>query len=381
MKKIIPKLFIFLGLIVFSGLAILKIESNAFIYISFVWLIILGVSIKLAKTERKRLVAIYSGSVLLAFFLAEIYFSGLLGFRYEYADYQRDMIFGNDIEEHDVFGLAPSKNSKWTERLTYGDSVVFDAIQTIDSNGLRYTPGKLRDDASPILFFGCSFTFGAGLSDYQTLPYYFQAQDSGRFKAINMGYNGYGAHQMLALLEEKIEQEVLQHQIPKAAIYSAIPDHAFRGTSWSEEFFGPKYKLDDRGILTKKGVVSYNPSLKFKLLGKSHLTRRFLLRKEHSYAKNVDLLLAMIQKSSRLFTARYDAPFYCLLWDEMYLESGLYDRLLTQLKIMGVKVIEVRDILPDYAENPEKYLLYGDNHPNALANRLIAEDLNKLLAQ
>lgn len=378
-SNIILRLTVVFTLVILSLLAILKIGQHAYIYVGFGWLAITSVYIWKSRSEKQRLIAIYTGSIFLAFFLGELYFSGILGFRYQEASFEKEVIYGGLDKPHEILGQAPVPNSRWSSKYIYADSTVFDVIQTIDSMGLRLTPGGVRSDASPILFLGCSFTFGTGLGDHETLPYFFQAQSASDVKAINMAYNGYGAHQMLAILEEELEQTLLKSQIPKAAIYSAIPDHAFRGTLWREEAFGPRYVFDRQGDLIKEGTFQYNPSSGFKLLAKSHLARRFVFRRDHSKPDDINIFIAMVKKSSQLFAERYNAPFYCLLWDELNTEPGLYNTILTLLKKSNINVIEIKDILPNYKETPEKYLLYGDNHPNALANRLISEYLSELI--
>lgn len=359
------------------------IEHNAYIYVGLAWVILIGIYIKIAKTERIRLIAIYSGSVLLAFLLAEIYFSGILGGRHENTKADTQMIYGEGITTHDALGYAPSKNSQWSHKLISGDSVIYDVIQTVDSTGFRYSPTH-SNTKNAVLFLGCSFTFGAGLNDDETLPYLFEQSSSRFLQGLNTGGNGYGAHQTLALLQNRLEKNLTKDKILKAGIYTALTDHVFRGNDRSTGIPGPQYVLSNNGQLVFKGVLfgtnKYNRILNYEL-SKSHLLKRFIFRKKPANKGEIDLFIAMLRESRDLFTKRYNAPFYCLLWDEMESEPGLYERLLTRLNNEQIKVIEVKDILPDYHQDKSKYLHCFDGHPKAIANELIAEYLAKLLTQ
>lgn len=92
--------------------------------------------------------------------------------------------------------------------------------------------------------------------------------------------------------------------------------------------------------------------------------------------KKIDLMLKMIEHSAKIFEERYDGKFYCLLWKAVYEErEGLYEKLLKGLTDKGIEVIEIENIIPEYAHNPFKYMIENDGHPNGLANKMIAEYL------
>jgi hypothetical protein len=54
----------------------------------------------------------------------------------------------------------------------HDDEVIFDVVYTISAHGFRVTPGAggTSGSAGRVLFFGCSYTFGEGVEDDQTLP-------------------------------------------------------------------------------------------------------------------------------------------------------------------------------------------------------------------
>ena len=135
----------------------------------------------------------------------------------------------------DVLGWAPAKGIEahafkaGPPGLFHGPSgVLFDVDYTIDSSGLRVAPSWRKDDLTgTVLFFGCSFTFGEGLKDNETLPYQVGVQSRGRYRTFNFAFEAYGPNQMLAQIEHGMVQRVVD-TTPQYAFYVAIPIHVWR---------------------------------------------------------------------------------------------------------------------------------------------------------
>ena len=69
----------------------------------------------------------------------------------------------------------------------------------------------------------------------------------------NLAFNGYGPHQMLAILENGLEREVV-HCKPDIDIYQGIVHHVARVNGivkWDSH--GPRYVLNDDGDLYQDG--------------------------------------------------------------------------------------------------------------------------------
>lgn len=92
---------------------------------------------------------------------------------------------------------------------------IYSVSYTIGDDGFRVTPQD-PDREGLAYFLGGSFTFGVGLEDNQTLPYYF-AKFAGEPAVKNLGIQGYGMHQAVKILDlrppEKIDL-VIVHTIP-----------------------------------------------------------------------------------------------------------------------------------------------------------------------
>jgi hypothetical protein len=89
---------------------------------------------------------------------------------------------------------------------------IFHVHYTIDPFGRRVVPGqerKKRDDY--FLFLGCSFVYGEGLDDDQTLPYYFSRLEPG-FHVYNYSFHGYGPSDLLL----RMRDTDLRAEVPEA---------------------------------------------------------------------------------------------------------------------------------------------------------------------
>ncbi|MEI6128295.1 MAG: hypothetical protein WCQ99_17240, partial [Pseudomonadota bacterium] len=93
----------------------------------------------------------------------------------------------NPFEYSGALGYRPRPNLHFSAFHKVNNRVSYDAAYTIDEYGRRLTPG-LNEWGKDffILFFGCSFTFGEGLQDNETLPFYV-SEYAGRYRAYNYG--------------------------------------------------------------------------------------------------------------------------------------------------------------------------------------------------
>lgn len=358
---------------------ILNLELYPFLYASLLWIIFSIVIAITAKKEKLKLAAIYFASAMLAFGLAEAYYWGM--FKHEGpASQDRTetvIISGGGTIAHDLLGYAPTKNSLQFVKEYNGNSLLYEVTQTIDQYGWRAIPESTDKTKEAALFFGGSFTFGQGIDDDETTAYQFQELSGGKYKAFNLGYGGYGPHQMLAILENNLEVEAVKNYQPMVAMYQAIPDHIYRikgNSGW--DYFGPKYELSENGKIEYQG--SFNSYLKgtvIQMIRKSSALSGFLPARNERSNEDLELMIQIINKSAQTFEERYGSEFYVLLWEEALGEQELYENILHKLKTLDIKVIEVKDILNNYDPESQLYFISGDNHPNAYAHKLVARYL------
>lgn len=283
----------------------------------------------------------------------------------------------------DILGTVPIKgtHARSTE-FGYG-LPIYDVTYTIDANGLRVAPpSTVSESHGSILFFGCSFTFGEGVKDDQTLPYQVGIQSQGQYKVYNFAFHGYGPHQMLAAIESGRVRDIVAEP-PRYAIYQVIPDHVARVAGkipYGQH--SPRYVLnaDDTVRLAGHFDDAEKPAsrLEAKLVGQLHksmLFRTLESLKPRTNEEDVHLLLAIVRKSRDLLVAEYPGiEFHIILRQNFDYEQARYQELQKEFSQMNIPVHLLENILPDYNADPQRYWLNPhDRHPNSLQNRLIAE--------
>ena len=309
----------------------------------------------------------------------------------------------------DALGWAPAKGMQ-AKAMEFASAGLFhhpvgkitDKMYTIDSNGLRVAPPYRNDDlAGTVLFFGCSYTFGAGLNDDETLPYQVGIQSDGRFRTVNFAFVAYGSTQMLAAIETGMVGRAVD-TTPRYAYYVAIPHHVWRAAGrvgWIHH--QPRYVMDAKGTPHQAGYFEGRKSLARELgfawpfegplnwvegkLNKAAIWRRFLVLDSRITDDDILLYLAMVRRSQELITTRYPGiQFRIILWPGQggsVAQQSTYEKIRDGFLWMGIPVDLVEDILPGYNSDREKFQLSAmDTHPNALANSLLAQYVVSKLA-
>ena len=283
---------------------------------------------------------------------------------------------------HPILDVIPRPGVVTTATQHHGDTLDFEVTYTIDENGLRVSPPTQSSTHEQcLLFMGCSFTYGHGLNDEDTLPYQTGLKTQGQYQIFNFGFSGYGAHHMLAQLQEGSVEKITKCR-PKAVIFSALPHHVMRSAGTLTWAFGPRYKLSEDGSLRFTGLLSrfressgFQQSRLLSQLTKSHIIRE--MQEHESYSReDVELYIRIVKESERLVREKFPgASFDVLLWDDVPNgETSLYSQVRKGMVSAGMTVHHVPDILPHYREDPIHYAINKfDRHPNAIANRTLAD--------
>ncbi len=313
------------------------------------------------------------------------------------------------MDPDDLLGWAPAKGMQAKaveidsiDLFHYPVRKISDTVYTVDSNGLRVAPPYSNSDlAGTALFFGCSYTFGAGLKDDETLPYQVGIQSEGRYRTFNFAFVGYGPNQMLAAIEAGMVGRVVD-TTPRYVYYVAIPHHVWRAAGrvgWIHHM--PRYVPDAEGTLQRAGYFEGRKPLGQQLgfgwpiegllngierqLNKAAIWRRVLVLDSRITDDDIRLYLAMIRRSQELITTQYQGiQFRIILWPGQrgsVAQQSTYEKIRDGFSRMGIPVDLVDDILPGYNTGWEEFQLSSrDTHPNALANRLLAQYLVSKLA-
>ena len=372
---------LFLMLVTLGGSIVILhyIYKDAFVYLALLWLAACVGVMCVAKSEWLRLGALYTGTVILTVGGYEAYLGGwfskplpqLVTPFYSHSGY---------FQTHPLLGYAPQRACQTRATKYYDNKTVYDVTYTIDAHGWRMTPRTSHEAATSVAFFGCSYTFGEGVNDNETLPSRFEEKSAGRFTAFNFAFQGYGPHQMLTILENELEKPALSAQRPRYAIYQALTTHVTRCTGralWDKS--GPRYVLNEQGEAVYTGPFENLYVSNFmKIMTRSSVWRRWSASTSPSTAADVDLYVGIVTKAAEIFHKRYGGEFYVLLWPAWPGDEGRYAQVFTKLSANKIRVIKVENLLPDHNPDEGKYRIPIDTHPSPLAYEKIAEGLAKL---
>lgn len=286
------------------------------------------------------------------------------------------------IEDKDLGAVAlPNLNLDCQKKVD--GKAIWDVIYHTDHYGRRIS--TILPSADPrefAIFFGCSFLFGEGANDDQTIPSYF-ARKNPEYRPYNYGIPGYGTQQMLAKLETgTLRQEVAEED--GVGLYLYLEDvHEARvvGTmevvnAWASTF--PCYELKSGGGVVNHGsFADARPLLltTYRMLEKSNFVRYMGIRFPTLADRHYALTAEIVAESQRQFKAQMNVDRFCVV---IFPKRNAHKKLLPHLDRLKVPYIDYSDL---FDPEPEGYKFMGDGHPTPRANELLVEHLGTDLDQ
>ena len=269
----------------------------------------------------------------------------------------------------------------------YNQETIYNVEYTIKNN-LRHTPNSNEDSQDCALFFGCSVTFGEGLNDTSTLPYYFNQNNNKKYKILNYGFHGYGPHQMLEHIKHRVKFDVSDGQGEKIAVYNFQLFHIGRAAGYSPwDQYGPKFEIIN-GELKRVGTFSIRPSGIInksitKIFSVSRIYQKFFTKINHE-TTDYDILrtIEIIKESNRLLQEE-NIKLYVFIYDlDEYVKNSIanqttYNKFINELKQSNIAILYLNEIISDYFDNYTIHRL--DKHPNEKFNKKIAKYLSSKL--
>ncbi|MGA6973726.1 MAG: hypothetical protein WBY93_19010 [Candidatus Binatus sp.] len=266
-------------------------------------------------------------------------------------------------------GALPVPNTATEFKEFLDDRLITDVTYRIDASGLREIPSAVQGRPHKAVFFGCSFMFGHGVENDQTLPYYFVRESGGTFEGFNFAGEGWGPHQMLREIETGFVRRVAG--APDLAIYEAIPDHLRRVAGRAPWEDGPKYELcrSDEACYSGSFHSAFYEVCRH-WLDKSWTVKLF----ENHFARlsqpsDIPLLLAVLKKTRSLLREN-GTRFVIVLWDQ----NDLASTMMNTLRANQFDVIALSSIVPK-SELTKNQLIQLDRHPSPATNQAIARYL------
>jgi hypothetical protein len=272
-------------------------------------------------------------------------------------------------------GSLPVPNTVTDFREFLDGRLITDVTYRIDASGLREIPSTVQGRPHKAAFFGCSFMFGHGVENDQTLPYYFVQDSGGSFEGFNFAGEGWGPHQMLREIETGFVRQVAGK--PDLAIYEAIPDHLRRVAGRAPWEDGPKYQpcQSDEACYSGPFHTAFYEQCR-RWLDRSWTVKFF----ENHFARlsrpsDIPLFLAVLKRTRSLLEEN-GTRFVVILWDQ----NDLAKAMLKTLRENQFEVIAMSSIVPerDLVKHPLTQL---DRHPSPATNKAIATYLWKQLGE
>lgn len=268
----------------------------------------------------------------------------------------------------------------YAHREDYRGKPLFDARYVFDKNNRRTMPAVSEKPGAEILLFGCSYTFGHGLENEETWAWLLSKDLGPDWKITNYAFNGYGAHQMLDLLEDKLVE------MPTApfrqAIFLAIR-HQLHRSSGLFDMRSSRYVLKD-GIAARDGLTTDSPwfllnSLPRALNGSQavrEISRRLVnVLRDKKHDEFLRIYVSLIGQAAKILENQCHTPLLVLVWPDL-------DELVPELEKIGVKAISMRKMLPQWNEpDGSNYHIVKncEYHPNQQATREIAAGVAAIL--
>lgn len=285
------------------------------------------------------------------------------------------------VQRDDLLGSRAKRNAKViATRKDRDGNTIFSATYTTDAYGRRSTPVPASSVPKYFaLFFGCSFIFGEGLNDDETLPAFFAAL-APCYRAYNYGYIGYGPQQMPAILQSgRVPRRISERKGLLIYGYMGEPGvgHIDRAIGrmnihgWARHF--PYYHFGPEGNLIRSGSFQSGRPVRSAVYGamkRSAIVRLFKLN--HPLRINeshIRLTAKIIEESYRVFKKDFQSKaFYVVVFPGARRSTG--KALIRYLQEAGIKCLDYGD-LDEFAG--KGYRIAGDEHPSAKWNKELAE--------
>ena len=270
--------------------------------------------------------------------------------------------------EDGALGYAPRPGARVRSRKTLGNQLIYDVVYTISDRGVRVTRGNPNGDTW--LFMGCSIMFGSGVNDNETLPAYFSADLDYRANVVNLGFQGYGPHQMLRSLEIDRPRPLL-HGVVRQVVYEGISTHAMRAAGRAKwDLYGPSYALTPDGVTYVGRFHDHLAGFILKALQRSDFFPFVLDRTFYRSSlteEDIERYARIVERSAQLSFERYGAGFVVVFWDEKTESSR---RILQRLRKTNLQIVALSEVIP--RKEWDSLTFPMDGHPKPELHRMLA---------
>lgn len=253
---------------------------------------------------------------------------------------------------------------KYSNRNPFAEeTVIYNYIANRYANGFRYTRCNLKSKQN-FIFLGCSYTFGAGLNDDQTLPYYFSKLMNFENNVLNCGINGRSVNTAISIVESDIINKFVSNDSQtRYFIYYMIQEHVYRNFKI--------YESDMDNWLYKNGKWkrASQPFGRLKVMfARSCIFNKIFLTyiEKHNIQYYENYMIASLQRLKEIVEIKYKSKLIIVLGKSCH-QNPLF---LNEIQKTNLDLV----FLPE-SFNRIEYKIKKDGHPSAKAN----EELAKIL--
>ncbi len=293
------------------------------------------------------------------------------------------MIRQDSIEFVSSFNESAKKNKQNTLSYKYAPVRVFDQKKLVE---------KRRDisfgdkDKGTVVFFGCSYMFGAGLKYEETLPYVFNKMSG--ITAVNMSISGGSILNTLNDLMDDDFYKRIKRDCPEPVrdiVYLYINDHLNRIINpylssvipIDREFYqiNPFYDVDDENNLHIKNPPKYLLPFYSLFITKAYY---YFYRQKFSEETKEEKMLKLFKAAKKITDKKFNNPNFIILVYKDGSHYGMHKDFMEKLEANGFKVIDSED-LAGHELDSLKWRGEDKEHPNAASFYDVAKNLTKVI--
>lgn len=218
----------------------------------------------------------------------------------------------------------------------------------------------------PVLLYGCSFVWGAGLNDDETFSYHIK--NITKRPVYNRGLLGFGIQHMLYMLRNNVDlmKQNEDFKNPEYIIYTFMEDHLYRLYKFNDYFdiclMFYKYNNDKTGLVefTEKDILYWHSYIlrNMKMFRDDGLFGSNYIKDE---AKNF-LKMHFIASHNAIKEKFPGSSFIIFVYDgDIYIKS-----IEQELKSDGINIVYLSDLSNTNFKDPQ-YLIEDGLHPSGKA--------------
>lgn len=275
----------------------------------------------------------------------------------------------SSIVHDEDMGYRYKENNQFSWSVVLKDSLFGDKNVTIDSLQRRFC--NQNYGSKYLILFGCSYTFGYGLSDSSAIPYIIN-ENQNRFQVYNYSVPGYGTQQLYTLFHKKINSEIKEED--GVFLYFFLDHHVNRLVKdlFSIRFshYSPLLKIEDDTLIVKGMYNEIHPIWTKMVLGmENSFIYNMISRIEANFFRNVEndytTTAKVIKASEKAYMRQFsNNDFYVVVF------PGESDKIVPYLEKEKVKYINLSksvDLETIQGRQKDGY------HPNEKGAKAVAE--------